>query len=130
MQTLVDVADKLLDVFGTCDGASREEAVDADLLAAGGDKPAEQAAAVPVPAEPTRERGDPVATYTSGGNTYFMYGDGTIEADTPKGRYRFATMAELRHYAETGEGGVLLKTAEEPEPRADKPVPRVETVTI
>lgn len=48
------------------------------------------------------------ATYTSGENTYFMYADGTIEAETPIGRFRFFSMDELRNFVETGEGGIPL----------------------
>ena len=50
-----------------------------------------------------------VATYTSGDNTYFMYSDGAIEADTPTGRFRFASMDELRGFVETGTGGVPVE---------------------
>lgn len=48
------------------------------------------------------------ATYASGENTYFMYSDGTIEAETPIGRFRFGSMDELRVFVETGEGGIPL----------------------
>jgi hypothetical protein len=49
-----------------------------------------------------------VATYTSGDNTYFMYSDNAIEAETPQGRFRFASMEELRVFVETGAGGMPL----------------------
>jgi hypothetical protein len=49
-----------------------------------------------------------VATYTSGEHTYFMYSDNAIEADTPQGRFRFASMDELRVFVETGTGGMPL----------------------
>jgi hypothetical protein len=55
-----------------------------------------------------------VATYTSGENTYFMYSDNAIEAETPHGRFRFASMDELRVFVETGEGGMPLSPAAPP----------------
>lgn len=55
-----------------------------------------------------------LATYNSGGNTYFMYSDSSIEADMPGGRYRFTSMDELRGFIETGQGGTLVATAETP----------------
>jgi hypothetical protein len=106
-----------------------EEAVDSDLLDAGDDH-APDLRDTGAASRPPKERGDPVATYTSGANTYFMFGDGTIEAETPKGRFRFATMAELRHYAETGEGGVLVKSAHDEEGQQDRAATRAETITI
>jgi hypothetical protein len=50
----------------------------------------------------------PVATYSAGGIGYFMYDDGTIEADTELGRYRFSNMDELRRFTETGQGGLRV----------------------
>ncbi|MFO1149311.1 MAG: hypothetical protein U1E62_13130 [Alsobacter sp.] len=52
-----------------------------------------------------------LTSYTSGDVTYFMYSDGSIEADFPDGRRRFGSVDELRHYIEAGEGG-------EPVPKA------------
>ena len=49
-----------------------------------------------------------VASYTAGGVGYFMYSDQTIEAEMAIGRYRFASMDELRHFVETNEGGVKV----------------------
>jgi hypothetical protein len=49
-----------------------------------------------------------VASYTAGGVGYFMYSDQTIEAEMAIGRYRFASMDELRHFVETNEGGVKI----------------------
>lgn len=53
--------------------------------------------------------GDPsvVGTYNSGGNAYVMYSDGSIEADTPTGRYRFRSLEELKEFiANGGEEGL------------------------
>jgi hypothetical protein len=51
-----------------------------------------------------------LATYNSGGITYFMFSDGSIEADMTGGRFRFTSMDELRGYIETGKGGVLVES--------------------
>jgi hypothetical protein len=111
-------------------GSSVEAALDTDLLEAEEGHAPAAAPEPPAPVAPPKERGEPVATYTSGANTYFMYGDGTIEAETPKGRYRFETMAELRHYAETGEGGLLLNASDMPGDGLGKPTSREGTITI
>ncbi|GGH13744.1 hypothetical protein GCM10007036_12570 [Alsobacter metallidurans] len=73
-------------------------------------KPEPETESAPEPAAPA---GPPtvVATYTSGGVQYFMYSDGGIEAEMEKGRYRFASMSELRRFVETGEGGELIAPA-------------------
>jgi hypothetical protein len=57
-----------------------------------------------------------LATYNSGGITYFMYSDSSIEADMTGGRYRFASMDELRTFIETGKGGALVTPADAPAP--------------
>jgi hypothetical protein len=74
--------------------------------------PAEEAKPEEVP-EPSV-----VGTYASGGITYFMYSDDSIEADMEGGRYRFNSMEDLRHFLETGEGGTLLAPADERVPIA------------
>jgi hypothetical protein len=38
-------------------------------------------------------------TYASGGNTYVMYSDGSIEAETPGGKYTFNSLEELKAFA-------------------------------
>ena len=43
-----------------------------------------------------------VGTYQAGGNSYVMYGDGSIRADTPSGEHRFASMDEFKAYMLTG----------------------------
>ncbi|RVU14674.1 hypothetical protein [Methylobacterium oryzihabitans] len=62
---------------------------------------------VPEPeAPPAEEENAIVGTYASGGNTYAMFADGTIEADTPGGKFRFRSLDELKAFiAEGGEGG-------------------------
>ncbi len=69
--------------------------------------PAETPAPAPSTAQSTADR-TLVATYNSGGNTYYMFSDGTIETETPTGRYRFNSMEELRIFVENGTGGELL----------------------
>lgn len=75
-------------------------------------EPAPEAAPAPLP---TLEERELVATYNSGENTYFMYSDNAIEAETPQGRFRFGSMEELRVFVETGTGGMPL--APPPPPR-------------
>lgn len=53
----------------------------------------------PEPEPATREI---VGRYASGGNTYVMYADGAIEADTPQGRFSFASLDELKAFVEAG----------------------------
>jgi hypothetical protein len=67
----------------------------------------------PAPVAPTV-----IGTYASGGITYFMFSDNSIEADMDGGRYRFHSMEELRRYLESGEGGTLLATLDERTPVA------------
>lgn len=50
-----------------------------------------------------------VGSYASGGVTYFMYGDHSIEAELQDGRYRFSSMEELRTFLDTGVGGTLVR---------------------
>lgn len=57
---------------------------------------------------PVGEPASVVGTYAAGESTYVMYSDGTIEAEMGGSRYRFPSMAALRHFVETGEGGEKL----------------------
>jgi hypothetical protein len=43
-----------------------------------------------------------VGTYNSGGNAYVMFSDGSIEADTPSGHYRFKSLDELKDFIASG----------------------------
>jgi hypothetical protein len=59
--------------------------------------------------EPSPEHREPppapdkvVGTYQAGGNSYVMYADGSIRADTPSGEHRFATMDEFKAFMLTG----------------------------
>lgn len=63
-----------------------------------GEEPAREAVE-----EPVEERSI-IGTYESGGNTYTMYADGSIDARTPEGDYHFASLDELKTFiAEGGE---------------------------
>ena len=50
---------------------------------------------VPETLEPTV-----VGRYNAGGANYAMYSDGSIEAETPSGNYRFGSMTELKAFVE------------------------------
>jgi hypothetical protein len=43
-----------------------------------------------------------IGTYQSGGNTYVMFENGAIEATTPTGLYRFASLEELKAFIAAG----------------------------
>ena len=43
-----------------------------------------------------------VGTYNSGGNFYVMYSDGSIEAETPAGKFRFTSLEELKEFIAAG----------------------------
>lgn len=62
------------------------------------------------PESPREAAGKPtvVGTYDSGGNHYVMFSDGSIEADTPNGVFRFGSLDELKDFiASGGEGGAV-----------------------
>lgn len=43
-----------------------------------------------------------VGQYASGGNSYVMYADGSIHAETPTGEHRFSSLDELRSFVAAG----------------------------
>jgi hypothetical protein len=43
-----------------------------------------------------------VGSYASGANTYVMFSDGSIEADTPRGRFTFGSLDELKSFVNAG----------------------------
>jgi hypothetical protein len=62
------------------------------------------AAKEPAPAEP--RSATIIGTYNSGDNTYVMFSDGSIEAQTPSGIFHFQSLDELKAFiASGGEGG-------------------------
>jgi hypothetical protein len=92
------------------DGA-RAQPHEAALVAADGglpamaEPPAPPAPSMPAPPveEPARPGADQVVgKYESGGNAYTMYADGSIEADTPAGRFRFRSLDELKEFIANG----------------------------
>lgn len=67
--------------------------------------PAPEPAPAPPPApEPValEDKPDVVGTYKSGGNTYVMFSNGSIEAETPRGRFTFASLDELKDFVRAG----------------------------
>jgi hypothetical protein len=59
-----------------------------------------------VPADSPSGEVTVVGTYNSGNNHYVMYSDGSIEAETPEGKFRFESLDELKEFiASGGEGG-------------------------
>ena len=69
--------------------------------------PSRSVEAMILAAEPVPDR-RLAATYSAGGIGYFMYSDGSIEAEMEIGRYRFPNMDALRDFIETGDGGVRV----------------------
>ena len=61
----------------------------------------------PARSEPSPERPGPtvVGTYNSGGNSYVMFSDGSIEAETPEGVFRFNSLDELKEFIAAGGEG-------------------------
>jgi hypothetical protein len=73
------------------------------------DQPGREAAAAhreePLEAPPESAEEPPptvVGTYNSGGNFYIMYSDGSIEAETPAGKFRFNSLDELKDFIAAG----------------------------
>jgi len=46
-----------------------------------------------------------VGTYNSGDNKYVMFSDGSIEAQTPSGVFRFKSLDELKEFIAAGGEG-------------------------
>ncbi|AMB46458.1 hypothetical protein [Methylobacterium sp. AMS5] len=56
----------------------------------------------PEPEARAPEERHAVGSYASGANTYVMFSDGSIEADTPRGRFTFASLDELKSFVNAG----------------------------
>ncbi|MCJ2067416.1 hypothetical protein MKK75_01115 [Methylobacterium sp. J-030] len=67
-----------------------------------GAEPSARQAAAPEPAAPKLETRTVVGRYASGGNTYVMFENGSIEAETPQGRFTFASLDELKAFVDGG----------------------------
>ncbi|MGU3538755.1 hypothetical protein [Methylobacterium sp. A54F] len=66
-------------------------------------EPAPEPAPEPVrTAAPEAPKLEVVGTYASGGNTYVMFSNGSIEAETPRGRFTFNSLDELKAFVEAG----------------------------
>ncbi|GEP09224.1 hypothetical protein [Methylobacterium gnaphalii] len=63
-----------------------------------------------IPEEPAATETEPlksddlqvVGTYSSGANTYVMFANGTIQADTPRGQFTFQSLDELKAFVDSG----------------------------
>jgi len=64
--------------------------------------PPAPSAPAPEPAAPNPEARTVVGRYASGGNTYVMFENGSIEAETPQGRFTFASLDELKAFVDGG----------------------------
>ncbi|HEV2541585.1 MAG TPA: hypothetical protein VGU70_02350 [Methylobacterium sp.] len=62
----------------------------------------EPASQEPEPKEAIAEERHAVGSYASGANTYVMFSDGSIEADTPRGRFTFGSLDELKSFVNAG----------------------------
>ncbi|MCJ2063085.1 hypothetical protein MKK63_10225 [Methylobacterium sp. J-088] len=56
----------------------------------------------PKPSAPQPDTRTVVGRYASGGNTYVMFENGSIEAETPQGRFTFASLDELKAFVDGG----------------------------
>ena len=55
--------------------------------------------------EESRSAATIIGTYNSGDNRYVMYSDGSIEAETPQGVFRFNSLDELKEFIASGGEG-------------------------
>jgi hypothetical protein len=63
------------------------------------------------PAPPPERPAAVIGTYNSGDNRYIMFADGSIEAETPDGTFKFGSLDELKEFiAAGGEGGSRAAT--------------------
>lgn len=105
------------DLFAAPDDAERPDAgpdpaqvelalrssLDEPAAGTGRTEPQIEAPAAPEPAAKDEKDGlQVVGTYASGANTYVMFADGTVEAQTPRGRFTFQSLDELKQFVETG----------------------------
>lgn len=56
----------------------------------------------PRPPQPPADQVTVVGQYASGGNSYTMFSDGSIRAETPAGERRFGSLDELRNFVAAG----------------------------
>ncbi len=57
----------------------------------------------PAPEVPPFDVPTVVGSYASGGHTYVMFSDGSIEAETPEGVFKFGSLDELKAFIASGE---------------------------
>ena len=80
------------DLFAAPEGVKAEETLTL--------RPSLDAAPDPEPAQ--KPERTVVGRYASGGNTYVMFEDGSIEAETPQGRFTFSSLDELKAFVDGG----------------------------
>ena len=80
---------------------------DAAMVAPGPDHAEPSLAAVPAEHAPAEKVPAPAITgrYSAGGVSYILFVDGSIEAETPQGVFRFASFGELKTFIEKRETG-------------------------
>jgi len=88
-------------VPGSPPGPEPVEQPEAEREARAGGEPAEQPEPEEAPSdsEPARTV---IGTYTSGDNRYVMFSDGSIDAETPDGVFRFDSLDELKEFIASG----------------------------
>jgi hypothetical protein len=77
-------------------GADKAADLSAERTPAAGEGPDVEAPSGPVTV---------IGTYTSGENRYVMYSDGSIEAETPQGVFRFGSLDQLKEFIASGGEG-------------------------
>ena len=89
------------DLFAAPEPPLREEPEKAAAEEPPALRPSLDTPAEPEPDPPATPR-TVVGRYASGGNTYVMFEDGSIEAETPQGRFTFASLDELKAFVDGG----------------------------
>ncbi|KAB0265271.1 hypothetical protein [Microvirga brassicacearum] len=92
---------------------AEEPAVDHEDVFEPEEEPLVEAAAADEsePTEPSEGPATVIGTYNSGDNKYVMFSDGSIEAETPQGFFRFGSLDELKEFiAAGGEGNSSAST--------------------
>ncbi|MGV6873660.1 hypothetical protein ACUSIJ_13325 [Pseudochelatococcus sp. B33] len=112
---------------GTGESAAPRASADSERADDSGPDEPEAASAKPESDEATPPRpagnGAPaiVGSYRAGGNLYVMFDDGAIEAETPHGIFRFASLDRLKAYIASGEDPALAGQ------RVDRPATDAQT---
>jgi hypothetical protein len=92
-------------------GISRQETVEAEPATEAAPQDESETTDLAVEEEPPASEFIPdpvptvVGTYSAGGNLYVMFSDGSIEAETSRGTFRFSSLDELKAYVAASEQG-------------------------